>query len=486
MTHVRVTLDDGVVEGAATNGVRRFLGLPYAAPLTDEHRFRAPQPVERWTGVRDATLPGASAPQNHGAILGLDTNALVGEPGPTGPDYLTLNVWTPEDAQDLPIMVFIHGGSFVSGTKDAPIYDGAVCVTINYRLGIEGFLPIPGVPTNLGLRDVIAALEWVSHNITVFGGDPDKVTIFGESAGAAIVAMLMISPLTEGLFARAICQSGHAELSRDVATLQPIVRRLARRLKIRPDRDGFAGVSSEKLLKAQEWVGKPDLFLDLRDEDGRDLSFGTARFIPVHGDDVLPIRPIKALQAGAGRQVDLLIGTTSEEANLFLIPGGAGARLKNWQVRLAARRAVPKSGDLLKAYGLGKPGTSAGQVFGRVMTDLFFRAITRRIAELHQGWTWVFEFDWRSPALHGTLGAAHAVELPFVFDTLFPASGPDGLLGENPPQALADTIHALWIRFAADGALPWPQYETTTRQVYSLTAGITAHEPLTPAAAFLP
>lgn len=484
---------DGAVHGIATDGVRAFFSLPYAAPLTDERRFHEPQPVVPWPGTRDATQPGPSAPQNEGVLPGIDMSALMGRDLQVGPDYLTLNLWAPEDASDCPVMLFIHGGSFVAGSKDAPVYDGSafardgiICVGVNYRLGIEGFLPIPGVPTNLGLRDLIAALHWVQGNITAFGGDPANVTIFGESAGAALAAMLMLSPAATGLFRRAICQSGHAELTRNVATMQPIVRKLAKMLRISPDRDGFASVPSERLLAAQLKVSKPSLLLDMRDEDGRDLSFGSARFIPVHGDDILPLRPIDALKRGDARDIDLLIGTTSEEANLFFVPGGAGDKIRGWQVRFAARHAVPESGRLLRAYGLGAPGQKAGDVLSRTMTDLFFRAIARRTAELHGGRAWVYEFDWRSPALGGKLGAAHAIELPFVFDTLAAATGPEGLLGESAPQELADDIHALWIRFARTGAMPWPLYRADTREVYSLTKGEAAIEPLSAAAAFLP
>jgi para-nitrobenzyl esterase len=326
----------------------------------------------------------------------------------------------------------------------------------------------------------------VRDNIAVFGGDPAKVTLFGESAGAAAVAMLMLSPLAKGLFIRAICQSGHAELTRDMATMQPLVKRLARRLRITANRAGFAGTSIEPLLAAQAWAIKPGLFRNRRDEDGRDLTFGALGFVAVHGDDVLPERPIRALANGAGREVDLLIGTNSEEANLFFVPGGAGDRVRGWQAWLAARFAVRTPGALLRAYGFGQRGVRPGTVLTRAMTDLFFRAIARRTAELHRGRSWLYEFDWRSPALGGKLGAAHAIELPFVFDTLAAASGQDGALGADPPQPLADSIHALWVRFASGGALPWPEYEPGSRLVYSLTAAAAAHEPLTPAAAFLP
>lgn len=490
---IRLTLGDGIIEGSAAAGIHRFLSIPYAAAVTTERRFRAPQPVEPWSGVRDATRAGPSAPQSHGDLPGIDFAPFIGRPGALGSDYLTLNVWAPENALNAPVMVFIHGGSFIAGSKDAAVYDGSafardgvVCVAINYRLGAEGFLPVPGVPTNLGLRDAIAALRWVRDNIAAFGGDSGKVTLFGESAGAAMVALLMLSPLATGLFVRAICQSGHAELTRDVAAMQPLVKRLARKLRIAPDQASFAGTEVQALLDAQAWATKPGLGRNRRDEDGLDLTFGSAGFVPVHGDDVLPERPIRALKSGAGGAIDLLIGTNSEEANLFFVPGGAGDRIRGWQAWLAARFAVRTPLTLLRAYGFGQPGIRPGTALMRAMTDLFFRAIARRSAELHRGRSWVYEFDWRSPALGGTLGGAHAIELPFVFDTLAAASGPDGVLGERPPQGLADSIHALWVAFAKNEALPWPEYDSTNRMVWSLTCGVAEPEPLTPAAAYLP
>lgn len=493
MIPVQITTTDGVVEGLADDHIRRFFSLPYAAPITQERRFREPQPVEAWQGVRDATVSGPCAPQRPVREAEIDLDRLMGTPGPGGPDYLTLNVFTPKIAERRPVMVFVHGGSFVAGSKDAPVYDGSafardgvVCIVINYRLGIEGFLPAPGIPTNLGLRDMIAALGWVRDNITAFGGDPDNVTLFGESGGAYCISTLITSPLAKGLFHRAICQSGHAWVARDIGHMQKLVKRLARHLKITPDRAGFAGVPVESLPPAQEWVMKPGLFFHMKDRDGFDPSFGVTRFLPVHGDDVLPVETRKALAQGAGREIDLLIGTTSEEGRLFLVPGDIISKLKRWMAVMFIGKALPNPRRALRAYGLDDRGAKPGEVLARAMTDLMFHVMTRRTAELHQGRSFVYEFDWRSPAIGGQLGAAHAVELPFVFDTLACASGPRGLLGENPPQALASSIHALWIRFATDGSLPWPEYEPATRQVYSLTRGEAVHEPLTPGVAFLP
>ena len=494
MQPIRIGLSDGSVEGSAAGGVRRFYSLPYTAPITPERRFRVPQPVERWEGVRDATTAGPRAPQPDLPANELDITPLMGAPGPAGPDYLTLNVFAPEqDGPPRPVMVFIHGGSFVAGSKDAAIYDGSafardgvVCVVINYRLGIEGFLPIEGVPTNLGLRDMIEALRWVRDNIALFGGDPANVTLFGESGGAFCTAVLMTSPLAKGLFHRAICQSGHILISRDPPIMQRLLKRIAGRLRIKPDRAGFLSVSTEKMLAAQTWAMAPSLWFDQRDRQGRDPSFGITRYLPVHGDDVLPLPTIEALAGGAGREIDLLIGTTTEEANIFFVPGGLRDKINTLAALLFMSKALPRPRAALRAYGLGQKGQKPGHVLTRAMTDLMFRAMTRRTAELHQGKSYVYEFDWRSPALGGQFGAAHAVELPFVFDTLAAGIGENGILGKDPPQALADSIHALWIRFATDGTVPWPAFEAKERQVYSLTRQTAAHEPVMPAAAFLP
>jgi para-nitrobenzyl esterase len=494
MQRIQVNLPDGIVEGTAQNGVRRFHSIPYAAPMTDARRFRPPEPVERWEGVRDATVPGPRAPQNPSPPIDIDVEALMGKPGPEGGDYLTLDVYAPDgEVGSRPVMLFIHGGSFVAGSKDAPIYDGSafardgvVCVVINYRLGIEGFLPLEDVPTNLGLRDMIAALKWVKDNIAQFGGDAGNVTLFGESGGAFCIAALMTSPLAKGLFHRAICQSGHILLSRDREVMERVTRRVAKRLRVKPTRAGFLSVGIDKMLAAQNRVMLPSLFLDMRDKEGRDPSFGITRFLPVHGDDVLPEPMIDALRNGASENIDLLIGTTSEEANLFFVPGGIRDKLGRWASLFFFSRALPRSRDALRTYGLDKKGEKPGRVLTRALTDLMFRWMARRTAELHHGKSYVYEFDWRSPAFNGELGAAHAIELPFVFDTLACASGERGILGNAPPQNLADSIHRIWVSFAMDGTVPWPQYNSTDRQVYSLSRGVAEHEPVMAAAEFLP
>jgi len=490
METILATVPGGDIRGSTDGKIARFLGVPYAAPPGGARRFALPAPVEAWKGVRDATVAGPMPPQTRTPLPGLDVDLLLGPPWkPGSDDYLTLNIWKPDDARSgCPVMVWIHGGGFISGSKDVVIADGAsfardriVCVAINYRLGIEGFLPIPGIPTNLGLRDQIAALAWVRDNIGRFGGDPDNVTVFGESAGAVSISCLIASPLAQGLFKRAIVQSGHGLFRRDVATAQRVVRRLAKYLKITPDVAGFRTVSAEDGLKAQDRVLAASI--DLRNDQGVEAAFGISRFLPVHGDDVLPQRLDEALRSGLGADVDMLIGANSDEMNLFTVASGVKDKVSGLVATYVLNRSFPHARRILKAYGLGRKGVSPGQALTDATTDLVFREPVRRFAEAHQGRTHLYEFGWRSPAFGGQLGAAHAVEIPFVFDTL---KGTADLLGENPPQALANTIHRLWIGYATDGSLPWPEFEAQSRQLYRLDTGSVAKAAPLAAAAYLP
>jgi para-nitrobenzyl esterase len=488
----------GLVQGQVHGDLTVFRGIPYAAAPVGTRRFAPPQPVEPWPDVRLAHAAGPNAPQRTRDVPGLDAASLIGHGWSEGDDYLSLDIWQPAGGRaGLPVMVFIHGGGFVVGSKDAPVQDGAtfardgiLYVAINYRMGVDGFLPIPGVPTNLGMRDMIAALTWVRDNIAGFGGDPANVTVFGESAGAMAIADLIASPLAKGLFARAIVQSGHGAMTRDIGVAQRLVTKLATLLRITPDRAGYASVTpGAPLLDAVETVSLPTTRLDLRGADGREPVFGISRFIPVHGDDVLPVEPLDALRQGAGADVQLLIGSNAEEMNLYLVPSGVRDKLNTAIGKLLAwfvlRKSQPQAWRVLKAYGMGR-GKPAGQALTDAMNDLVFRWPARRFAEEHRGRTHMYEFEWRSPRYGGELGASHGMELPFVFDSLACATGEEGLCGTAPPQDLATRIHALWVQFARDGALPWAPFDRDTRTVYHLAAGKAASEAVMPAAAFLP
>lgn len=494
------TTQAGVVAGVDDGEVTRFLGVPYAAPPVGTLRFALPQAPAPWSGVRDATRRGLIAPQYvptaaelDKLLPGVDFMPLVGVDQTQGDDFLVLNIWKPSGAATgLPVMVFIHGGSFTGGSGAADVYEGSafarqgvVLVSINYRLGVEGFLPIPGVPTNLGLRDQMFALKWVQDNIAAFGGDAGNVTVFGESAGAMSVANLVTSPLAKGLFRRAIVQSGHGDMVRPIPIAQRLVNKLAKMLRVKPTAEGFRSRSVSECIAAMRKVSQPMARIDLRAADGREPAFGLSRFLPVYGDDVMPEHPLTALRNGAGADVELLIGANTEEMNLYFVPSGVRQKIGKFIANFAVKRAEPKAKEILKAYGIDERGKRPGYAFTAALTDLVFRLPARRFAQAHRGRTHVYAFAWRSTAYKGELGACHGIELPFVFDTLAALSGARGLAGVNPPQDLATKLNTMWANFGKTGELPWPAYDER-RLVCTIDTGIVAPEEPYPAERFLP
>ena len=484
-----VAISGGMVRGRCSDTIRTFLGVPYADP---PRRFELPQPRTPWPDVFDATDPGPSAPHRIKPFPAIDAEPLVGtgSDGSDG-DYLRLNIWAPLEARNAPVMVWVHGGGFVVGSKDAAISNGrafaesgVICIAINYRMGIDGFLPVPGAPTNLGLRDILFALRWVQDNVAAFGGDAGNVTVFGESAGAMAIADLMTSPMIGGLCRRAIVQSGYGAMVRDIDVAQRLVKKLAAQLKVAPDIEGFRTVGHDAAADAIDSLSKPTA-IDLRDADGFEPVFGISRFIPVYGDDVLPLKPIDALRQGAGAEIDLLIGTNADEMNLYFVPTGVKSKLPGLLAWWLLSRSLPNARKALKAYGMGTGRKRAGEAFAEATTDLVFRYPARQFAEAHQGNTWLYEMDWLSLACDGELGACHGIELPFVFDTLDTVTGPNGLAGENPPRSLARRIHEIWAGFGRDGTLPWTRWNGE-RLAYQLAADKAIAEPEMPAAAFLP
>ncbi|MCK7624509.1 carboxylesterase family protein [Streptomyces sp. RS10V-4] len=472
-----VTTAQGAVRGLRQhNGTAAFLNIPYAAPPRAAGRFAPAQPHEPWDGVRDATVPGPTAPQSERTLGRIDMAPYFGTGWSRGEDYLTVNVWTPAAAQGgLPVMVFVHGGGFVAGSTRSALYDGSafardgvVLVTLNYRLGIPGFLHLPGAPANRGLLDVVAALRWVRENIAAFGGDPDNVTLFGQSAGATVVGGVLATAEAAGLLRRAIVQSGSGLGAFTTEQAARVTAAAAEALGVKPQVDAFAEIPDERLVDAASQLAG----IDLRTATHHDPLLGLSPF-----SLVLDTQPAVSVAAGHSSGVDLLVGTNTEEGLLYLVPVDKYASSTAEDVHDTAARSHPNPARLVETYRTTRPGASYGELRSAIMGDALFGAGSRALAAAHAAHpgsaTFAYEFAWRSPALDGELGATHAVELPFVFDlTHLPELlGPAALLGpDKPPADLAARLHETWIRFATTGDPGWDPYDTERRATMHIDA----------------
>ncbi|GAA1446238.1 carboxylesterase/lipase family protein [Nocardiopsis tropica] len=471
-----VTTARGAVRGLRRGDTDAYLNIPYAAPPRGAGRFAPPRPHEPWDGVRDATEPGPNAPQAERALGSVDMSPYFGTGWSRGEDYLTVNVWAPAGGGDgLPVMVFVHGGGFVAGSTRSALYDGSafardgvVLVTLNYRLGIAGFLDLPGAPANRGLLDVVAALRWVRENIAAFGGDPRNVTLFGQSAGATVVGGVLASPDAVGLLRRAIVQSGSGLGAFTPEQAARVTEAAARDLGVEPHADAFAGLSDDRLVEASSRLSG----IDLRTRTHRDPLIGLSPF-----SLVLDTQPAASLAAGPGADADLLIGTNTEEGNLYLVPVDRYSASTAEDVDGAAALSHPDSARLVAAYRTSRPRASFGELRSAIMGDALFGAGTRALADAHAALprpaTYGYEFAWRSRALDGELGAAHGVELPFVFDLahLSRLRGPAALLGpDEPPARLAARMHGAWVRFAGTGDPGWDPYDDGNRVTMRIDA----------------
>ncbi len=466
-TNVRTR--QGVVRGSMVEGVATFKGIPYAAPPFGSNRFQPPRPAEPWDGVREASSYGPTVPK---PPYFPPFDVLLAEPVIEGEDCLNLNIWSPDLGRvGLPVMVWIHGGAFTNGSSAVPDYDGSrfardgvVCVTINYRLGVDGFLYLGDESANLGLLDQVAALVWVQENIAAFGGDPQNVTIFGESAGGMSVATLLSMPRAAGLFRRAIAQSGAGHHVLSPSTARGIGQYLAEKLGVEPNREAMAAVPIDRLVQAQVKLSG-DLFS--HPDPGRwgEAAANLMPFEPVIDGDVLPARPIDRIVAGAGAAVDLLVGTNTEEQRLFMVPNGAiNFITEDILVGTIAAYGLPVA-ETLATYRSTRKDARPGDLLAAIVTDWFYRIPAIRLAEAHMqgtGHTYMYEFAWRSPQFAGQLGACHALEIPFVFDTL-DKEGHEPLWGAAAPQQLADAMHPAWVAFATNGDPDWPQYDLKRR-----------------------
>jgi carboxylesterase type B len=433
----------GLVRGLDEGGVAVFRGIPFAAAPEGPLRFLPPVPPAGWDGVRDAVAFGAAPPQSPPAP-GVPP---VWRPG-DGLDCLTLNVWSPDlGAAGLPVMVWIHGGMWKHGSSAMPQYDaavlarsGVVVVTVNYRVGFEGFGHLPGVPDNRGLRDQIAALQWVQGDIAAFGGDPGNVTVFGQSAGAASIALLLAAPAAGGLFRRAIAQSV-PEGQRTVAEAERVTGMLAEAAGVAPTREGFAGLEPEAILAVQ---------------DARPAGPEGGVLGPVVDGELVTGPPWATTRA----EVDLICGFTHEEYR-GIAPGFDPSGIDLAAVTASLGLGAGAAG----AYRAAHPGRTDAEVFVMVMSDALVRMPTTRVAEAHAragGRTWLYDFAWRGPAL----GACHGIDVPFVFGNgggRFAAR----LLGSPAPAdftVLSERIRTAWTSFAATGDPGWPRFDLGHRR----------------------
>ena len=478
MSEPITTTTHGKVQGIEKLGCLQFRGIPFAAPPVGELRWKAPQPAHAWDGVRDATEFGPMCPQVAGTMEALAGGAHP-QPDPMSEDCLTLNVWTPAiDDAKRPVMVWIHGGAFATGSGRIPWYsghnfarDGVVLVTINYRLNAFGFLELGELfgdelrgSGSVGIADQVAALRWVRDNIASFGGDPSNVTIFGESAGGMSVGTLLATPSAKGLFSKAIPQSGaaHATLTVDVATR--IAKRFIEVAGVEPgDVDALYALSTDDIIETVTKLGAETAGDEIF---GRDYAGMTMASQPVIGTELIPRSPIDAIRDGAAKDVAVLVGTTLEEWKLFTLmapPESLRQRAIRPLRNLCEQGGKPVD-ELVGAYE-AKVGDSELDLRNALETDRIFRIPAIRLAEAqvaHGAPVWMYRFDWKTPAFDGKMGACHALEIPFVFDNL-DAPGVGDFTGGAAPQTLATTAHDAWVSFAKTGEPGWAPYDVERR-----------------------
>ncbi|WP_205198426.1 carboxylesterase/lipase family protein [Aeromicrobium sp. YIM 150415] len=479
-----VTIAQGAFRGAPIDGTsegRTFKGIPYASAPIGDLRWAEPRPPQQHDGTADATRygPTVSTPPQRSQVL----DELIPDPSRPGENGLNLNIWSPDISASAPVFVWIHGGGFATGAGSTSAFDGSafardgvVAVTINYRLAAEGFLHLPGAPGNRGLLDMVAALEWVRDNIAAFGGDPDRVTIAGESAGAMAVCTLLAVPRARGLFHRAIVQSGSAHHVHPLERAELVAPELAAELGVEATVAGFSAVPVEELHAATNTV----IGRLTSGQDPRFAEFRRLAFQPVIDGDVLPEHPIDAIAAGAGAGVDLLIGTNADEYGLFVGPTGMADKLTEEMLVETTRRLVDDPADLVDMYRAERPGATPAELFVALQSDWFCVAPADRLLGVLRAAgrpVHSFQFAWNPPTYEGMLGACHTLEIPFVFDTLRDPWG-RALRGADAPQSLADEMHAAWVAFVRDGDPGWPEYGDRRRVRRLDVSSTTVEDPL--------
>jgi para-nitrobenzyl esterase len=468
---VRVTTATGTVEGFTRDGVHRWRSIPYARPPVGALRFRAPQPVQPWPGVRYCHGFTKCAPQERRYTV-----TGVGKYQPMGEDCLTLNVVAPEnpDGESLPVMFFVHGGGYILGSSATPIYDGAalarrgcVYVSVNYRLGALGCLDLSALSTadialesNLFLRDLVMALRWVRDNIDAFGGDPHNVTVFGESAGAHAVVALLAAPDAEGLFHQAISESPASGMTRSSDIAAEFAGRFATLLGVRRQdaAPALLKISPAELVAAQN---------RLIDDGVRDM-LGAFPIGPVFGDDYLPLDPVEALRRGTAHRVPLIVGTNAEEGRLFtrflqLLP------TTEPMVEALLAEVDPVARErITRAY----PDYPKRDACIRLGGDFAFSSAAWEVAEAHgkHAPTYLYRYDYAPRVLRWSgLGATHATELLAVFGVYRTRFGALLTAPVDRRSALRVTseVQRRWRSFSRTGSPgdDWPAYTDADRAV---------------------
>ena len=493
-----VNTKHGKLEGSVERGIHVFRGVPFAEPPVGPLRFQPPQPVKRWKGARSARHFGPAAPQI-GPVNRL-IRTLIGAAGSKqSQDCLYLNVWSPSpDRRKRPVMVWIHGGAFILGSGSTTLYSGArlaargdlVVVTVNYRLGALGFLNWDGIappgerpPTNLGIRDQVAALEWVRDNISKFGGDPGNVTVFGESAGAMSVATLLGVPAAKGLFHKAILQSGAAHNVSEPEVAARIGRQFVEALDVGGDPEKeLLELPVTRLMRAQAVTSAR---VGLED--------GLMAWQPCVDGDFIPEQPLRAIARGDAASVPMLIGTNRDEFKLFM--AADRIRLDDRRLDERLRRLIPgvdsEGNDLaekaLETYhhARGRRGREASERWCAFQSDRIFHYPASRLADIHadhQPQTYAYLFEWAPPVMGRVLGACHGLELPFVFGALKSVLLRAGLVVSPSAGRLCDQMQDAWIAFARSGepghaGLPdWPAYSRFCRYTMALGDECTLRE----------
>ncbi|AGZ50224.1 carboxylesterase/lipase family protein [Mycobacterium kansasii] len=468
----------GPVRGTGDVRAKTWKGVRYAAPPLRDLRFRAPQPPQRWTEVADATSFGPACPQPVVPNMPLDLGA------PQGEDCLRLNIWAPagvEPGDGKPVMVWLHGGAYLLGSGSQPLYDGrrlaasgdVVVVTINYRLGVLGFLDLSslgsarrGFDSNIGLRDVLAALQWIRDNIAGFGGDPGNVTLFGESAGAGIVTTLLAVPAAAGLFGRAIAQSSPATSVYDRDRARRAAMCVLGKLGIGTSEvDRLVDVPIAAIITASKEVFDE---VPVRNP-------GTLAFVPIVDGDLLDDYPVKVAQEGRSEPVPLIIGTNKHEAALFRLMRSPLMPITPHAITSMFTQIAAEQPDLQlpteEQIGLAYSRIRRKARPLSIATDVGFRMPSVWLADGHRkvAPVYLYRFDYSTPLLKLLLvNAAHATELPYVWGNLGGPHDPTLRLGGvRTAKAVSERVRTRWVNFARHGKPAgepdWPSYDDADR-----------------------